>query len=104
MATMNDLSLLFSLLSGVLLGAGFFGGLWWTVQRVMSSERVALWIFGSLFLRTVIVLAGFYLTCGDDWQRWLAAVLGFGLARVVVTRITRITRPDTETPEGHHAA
>lgn len=101
---MNEVWLLFSLLIGVLLGAVFFGGLWWTVQRAMSSERVALWIFGSLFLRTVIVLAGFYLACGDDWQRWLAAVLGFGLARAGVTRVTRITRPNTETAEGHHAA
>ena len=101
---MNELRLLSSLLIGVLLGAVFFGGLWWTVQRAMSSDRVALWLFGSLFLRTGLVLAGFYLACGDDWQRWLAALLGFGLARVVVTRVTRITGPDTETAEGHHAA
>lgn len=98
---MNELWFLSSLLIGVLLGAVFFGGLWWTVQRAMSSERVALWIFGSLFLRTGIVLAGFYLACGDDWQRWLAAVLGFGLARVVVTRMTR---PKADLPEGHYAA
>lgn len=97
-------SLLFSLLIGVLLGAVFFGGLWWTVQRAMSSERVALWLFGSLLLRTAIVLGGFYLACGDDWRRWLAAVLGFGLARAGVTRITRTTRPNTGTAEGHHAA
>jgi len=79
----------------------FFGGLWWTVQRAMSSPRVALWFFGSLFLRTAIVLAGFYLACGDDWQRWLAAMLGFGAARVAVGRIVR---PNTETAEGHHAS
>ena len=98
---MNELRLLSSLLIGVLLGAVFFGGLWWTVQRAMSSDRVALWLFGSLFLRTAIVLGGFYLACGDDWQRWLGALIGFGLARVVVTRIIR---PGTETAEGHHAS
>ena len=97
---MNELGLLSALLIGVLLGAVFFGGLWWTVQRAMSSDRVALWFFGSLLLRTAIVLAGFYLACGDDWQRWLAAVLGFGVARAVVARITRST---PETPEGRHA-
>lgn len=97
---MNELGLLSALLIGVLLGAVFFGGLWWTVQRAMSSDRVALWFFGSLFLRTVIVLTGFYLACGDDWQRWLAAVLGFGVARMAVTRTTRT---NTVKPEGRHA-
>lgn len=98
---MTELWLLASLLIGVLLGAVFYGGLWWTVQRAMASERVALWLFGSLLLRTVIVLGGFYLTCGDDWQRWLAALLGFSVARVAVTRMTR---PREDMPEGHHAS
>ncbi len=98
---MNELRLLFSLLIGGLLGVVFFGGLWWTVQHAMSSERAALWLFGSLLLRTGIVLGGFYLTCGDDWQRWLAALLGFVMARLVVTRITL---PNTERAAGHHAA
>ena len=98
---MNELRLFVFLLAGIALGAVFFGGLWWTVHRAMTSDRVALWLFGSLLVRTAIVLAGFYLACGDDWQRWLAAVLGFGLARVAVTRLSR---PDTETAEGHHAA
>lgn len=98
---MNELRLFASLLAGSALGVVFYGGLWWTVQRAMTSKRVGLWFFGSLLVRTVIVLAGFYLVCGDDWQRWLAAVLGFGLARIAVTRFTR---PDTETAEGPHAA
>lgn len=98
---MNELRLFVSLLIGIALGAVFFGGLWWTVQRAMASERVGLWFSGSLLVRTAIVLAGFYLACGDDWQRWLVAVLGFSVARVVVSRITR---PNSETAEGHHAA
>lgn len=98
---MNELRLFVSLLAGIALGAVFFGGLWWTVQRAMTSDRVAVWLFGSLLVRTGIVLAGFYLACGDDGQRWLAAVLGFGLARVAVTRLSR---PGTEKAAGHHAA
>ena len=42
------------------LGAIFFGGLWWTVRRGISSRRPALWFFGSLLLRMSIALAGFY--------------------------------------------
>ncbi|WP_247256871.1 ATP synthase subunit I [Pseudomonas moorei] len=97
---MNDLSLLASLLAGMVLGVVFFGGLWWTVQRAMSSHWVGLWFFGSLLLRTVIVLVGLYLSCGDVWQRWLAALLGFTVARLV---ITRISRPAVVNLEGDHA-
>ncbi|MBS0476610.1 MAG: ATP synthase subunit I [Proteobacteria bacterium] len=86
---MLDPRLLLTLLVGVVLGVVFFGGLWWTVRRAVSARRVALWFFGSLLLRTVIVLAGFYLACGADWQRWLAALLGFTVARLVVARLTR---------------
>ena len=58
---MNEtLSLVLALVTGVLLGAMFFGGLWWTVQKGVSSKRPALWFFGSLLLRTSIALAGFY--------------------------------------------
>jgi F1F0 ATPase subunit 2 len=96
-----DLRLLVPLLVGMVLGAIFFGGLWWTVQRAVSARWVALWFFASLLLRTGIVLGGFYLACGDDWQRWLAALLGFVMARIVVTRLTR---PKTDTMEGSHAS
>ena len=98
---MPDPRLVVPLLVGVLLGAVFFGGLWWTVQRAVSARWVALWFFASLLLRTGIVLGGFYLSCGDDWQRWLAALFGFVVARVVVTRVTR---PQTDFPEGDHAS
>lgn len=98
---MLEPSLLVPLLLGAVLGAVFFGGLWWTVQRAVSARRVALWFFGSLLLRTLIVLTGFYLLCGDDWQRWLASLLGFVVARLV---ITRLTRPLAVIPEGKHAS
>lgn len=97
---MNDLWLLVPLLAGLLLGILFFGGLWWTVQRAMSSEWVGLWFFASLLLRTAIVLVGFYLACGEAWQRWLAALLGFAVARLL---ITRMSRPAVTPLEGDHA-
>ena len=46
---MNEtLSLVLALVAGVLLGAIFFGGLWWTVRKGVSSKQPALWFFGSL--------------------------------------------------------
>jgi len=74
--------------AGVVLGAIFFGGLWWTVRRGLSSKRPASWFLGSLLLRTGIILAGFYLVSGGHWERLLACLLGFVMARFIVTRLT----------------
>lgn len=87
---MNELSILaFSLVAGVLLGAMFFGGLWWTVVRAILSKQPALWFLVSMLLRTGIALSGFYFVSGGDWKRLLASLLGFIIARLVVTRLTR---------------
>ncbi len=75
--------------AGVLLGGMFFGGLWWTVRKVVSSEMSALWLFGSLILRTGCLLAGFYLFALGGWENLTACLLGFIAARLVVTRLTK---------------
>ncbi|MDH4194979.1 MAG: ATP synthase subunit I, partial [Nitrospirota bacterium] len=78
---MNEiLGLMPALIAGVLLGAMFFGGLWWTVRKGVSSTRPARWFFGSLLLRTSITLAGFYVVSDGHWMRLLACLLGFTLA------------------------
>ena len=87
---MNEVLLLaLSLLAGLLLGAIFFGGLWWTVRKGVSSEQPAFWFFGSLLLRTSITLAGFYFIGRGHWERLLGCLLGFVIARLIVTRLTR---------------
>jgi F1F0 ATPase subunit 2 len=74
---------------GVVLGAIFFGGLWWTVRRGVSSQRPALWFVGSLLARMSVALAGFYFVSGGHWQRLVMCLLGFVAARLAVTRLTR---------------
>ena len=60
---MSDIpALALALLAGALLGAFFFGGLWWTVQKGVTSERPALWFLGSLLLRTGVD-SGWILFC-----------------------------------------
>ena len=103
---MNEsLSLVSALVMGVLLGAMFLGGLWWTVRQGLSSKRVALWFLGSLLLRMGVALAGFYFVSGGHWERLLLCLLGFVMARLVVTRLTRPSgenRPP-QALEGSHA-
>lgn len=91
--------------AGLWLGAIFFGGLWWTVRKGVSSPRPALWFVGSLLLRTGIVLAGFYVVGGGQWQRLLVCLLGFGIARFCVMRLTRapIGDPNSHAQEASHA-
>ena len=87
---MNEFLLLAPpLAAGLILGAFFFGGLWWTVIWGVSSQRLALWFFGSMVLRMSITLAGFYFIAREDWERWLLCVLGFVLARLLIQRLTR---------------
>ncbi|WP_093286526.1 ATP synthase subunit I [Verrucomicrobium sp. GAS474] len=69
---------------GVGLGVLFFGGLWWTVRKGLSSSQPAFWFFGSLFVRFGITLAGFYFVARDHWDRLLLCLLGFILARLLV--------------------
>jgi F1F0 ATPase subunit 2 len=82
---MNETLSLVLALAGVLLGAIFFGGLWWTVRKGISSKQPALWFFGSLLLRTSIALVGFYFIARGHWERLLVCLLGFVMARLIVT-------------------
>ncbi|MEO7940539.1 MAG: ATP synthase subunit I [Burkholderiaceae bacterium] len=92
------------LVAGVVLGLVFFGGLWWTVRRGLASPRPALWFFGSLVVRVALTLGGIYLVAGDQWQRLLAILLGFWLARVVVLRLSTSSAPVPQAKqEVHHA-
>jgi F1F0 ATPase subunit 2 len=70
------------------LGAFFFGGLWWTVSRGLVSPIPAVWFLGSLLVRTGVAGVGFALVAAGHWDRLLACLLGFVIARIIVTKIT----------------
>ena len=78
-----------ALLTGALLGAFFFAGLWWTVRKLQSAKMVWLLFLGSLLLRSGVVILGFYFILGDSWQNLALGLIGFTLARIIVTRLTR---------------
>ena len=86
----ENLMLALALGVGSLLGAFFFGGLWWTVQKGVNAKHPALWFFSSMLLRTGITLTGFYEVSAGHWQRFLACLVGFVIVRFIVLRLTRI--------------
>lgn len=98
------LHLLPALLGGLGLGAFFFGGLWWTVQRALASRRPARWFLGSYLLRTAVALAGLYWLADSRWQPLLAALTGFLAARLIATRLSRPEHAGRPAEETDHAA
>ena len=90
----ETLTLLLAWVAGVLLGAVFFGGLWWTVRKGLSSTHPALWFLGSLLLRTSITVTGFYFVASGHWERLLVCLLGFIMARLIVSWLTRSSGDD----------
>ncbi|HHF0526902.1 TPA: ATP synthase subunit I [Legionella anisa] len=83
----EGVGLIQALLIGLLLGALFFGGLLWTIRQGVVSKRPALWFLSSFLLRTIVTLGGFYFILTEgQWMRLLLCLLGFTLARFILTR------------------
>ncbi len=94
---MSDIpALALALVAGLWLGAFFFGGLWWTVRKGVSSERPALWFLVSLLLRTGAILTGFYFVAQSHWSRLVMCIFGFMIARIIVVK--RLTQEPAEEP------
>lgn len=98
------LTLMLAWVAGGVLGMIFFGGLWWTVRKSVASRQPALWVFGSLLLRMSVVLTGFYFVSGGQFKRLMACILGFFLARLAVTWLTRLPVKNPKVPPARKAS
>ncbi len=97
---MNEiLNLTLAFTAGVLLGGIFFWGLWWTVQKGLSSQQPALWVLASMLARTAIVLTGFHFVAQGRWERFLMCLAGFIIARFITIAFVR--RADVSLETGH---
>jgi F1F0 ATPase subunit 2 len=86
----NMVLIILSLIVGFLLGLFFFGGLWWTTRKGILSKTPAVWFVGSLLIRLSITLGGIYIISRDHWERMLICLLGFIIARTLVTKLTQV--------------
>ena len=66
---------------GILLGMVFFGGLYFTVERIQRVKHPALLMIFSLLLRMTMLLFGFYLLMNNRYQNLLAALVGVMISR-----------------------
>lgn len=100
---MNELFLgIIALIAGGFLGIFFFGGLWWTIQKALSSKTPALWFLSSMIIRLGGTLTGFYFISGGRWERIVICLLGFVIARFFIIRLKQQSGTvliDTKTSE-----
>ena len=87
---MNEtLLIIAAFIAGIALGIIFFGGLWFTVKKLITAKVPALWMLGSFILRIGIVLLGFYFVSSGSWQRLVSCLIGFIVARFIVIHFTK---------------
>ena len=89
-----------ALAAGTAMAAFYFGGLWLTVRRIATRRRPALLVFGSFIVRGAMVIAAMVWITRIHWQLLPAAMAGFVLVRVVVTRRLRPTDASPEVTDG----
>ena len=84
---MNDIiQVVIALAAGGLLGSFYFSGLWWTVQKMTGSRNPYRLMLISFLVRTLVVMACFYLLLHLGWSALAIGVLGFVVVRAVIIR------------------
>lgn len=78
---------------GILLGVAFFGGLWWTTQRLMSCRNPSLLVLTSLLLRMGVLAVGLFALTHVGPGAVVAAGCGVLLVRCWMIRV--VGRPST---------
>lgn len=97
------MALVLSMAAGAGLGFFYFGGLWLTVRRLPGARRPTLLFVASFVGRTALTLLGFYLIMDGSWDRMLACLLGFIVARQLL--ISRLRpEPEPAAPRGREGA
>ena len=83
---------------GVILGIIFFGGLYWTIQKLSEAKHPALLMTLSLLLRMAILLGVLYYVAKGGYQGILFALLGMILVRIIMT--FKIKKPEEKPKKG----
>jgi len=98
------LYMILAFIAGIVLGTFFFGGLWFTVKKAITSKIPAIWFLGSFIFRVGIVILGFYYISPGGFQTLIVSLLGFIIARFVVMQFTKSTDKKQAIKEVYHEA
>jgi F1F0 ATPase subunit 2 len=72
--------------AGAVLGAIYFGGLWFTVRRLPTARRPVLCWAASFAVRAFVTALGLYWATAGQGERMAAALAGLLLVRVILVR------------------
>jgi F1F0 ATPase subunit 2 len=78
-----------ALAAGMVLGTAFFGGLWWTVSRSLTTAVPAVWFGLSAVLRMAVVVSGLYCFARLGLPSLIACLCGLLIARGAIKHLTR---------------
>ena len=81
--------MILAFVAGIILGIIFFGVLWFTVKKTVAAKAPWLWMLGSFVFRVAVVLTAFYFIGSGNWQRLIACLVGFVIARFIVIHFTK---------------
>ncbi|MGR9015015.1 MAG: N-ATPase subunit AtpR [Gammaproteobacteria bacterium] len=84
------------LLWGAVLGFMYFGGLWLTLRRLTEVKRQTVWVLGSLAIRNVLAVIGFFPVVRLGWQYAIICLVGFTVLRLIWVRRISPVRNQSE--------
>ena len=81
--------LLLVVILGAVVGAAYFGGLWYTALRLSQSRHPGCLIVVSFCMRLGLLGVALYVMAAQGWQSLVAVLLGILLARGIFVRVAR---------------
>lgn len=82
----HTVRLLLIFVLGMSLGAIYFTGLWYTIQRLPDAKKPLNCLLYSFLLRVSFALTGFFLVMNGLWDQLVAVLGGFILTREILVR------------------
>lgn len=83
-------------LAGLLLGLIFFGGLYWSVEKLAQVKNPAILMLLSLLVRMAALMAGFILLFKRSFTEGIAALLGIIFVKFLLIAYSRKNNPEEE--------
>lgn len=84
MQTIVDL--LAPFVAGSLIGIAYGVALWWSIGRLHRSRHSLAWLLGGAGIRVAGVVVLFALVMDGQWDRLLACLVGFLVARLALVQ------------------
>ncbi|MCQ2913823.1 MAG: ATP synthase subunit I [Alphaproteobacteria bacterium] len=82
-------TLLYCFFMGIITGIIYFGGLWFTVQKIRKAKKYVLIMLSSWIIRTAFLIGMLYVVMQNNIQRILVMMLGIICVRYLAPRVLK---------------